>query len=63
MLKRRGWEIRHEWFVTTPGVISALNIAVRAFTNSSDAVIIQTPVYPPFKSVVERNGRTLLKTP
>lgn len=63
MLKRRGWEIRHEWFVTTPGVISALNIAVRAFTNSSDAVIIQTPVYPPFKSVVERNGRTLLKNP
>ncbi|MBQ1967648.1 MAG: hypothetical protein II356_06705, partial [Clostridia bacterium] len=42
--KHFDWEIRKEWIVKTPGVVIALAIAVRAFTEKGDAVIIQPPV-------------------
>ena len=38
--------------VTTPGVVFAISCAIRACTKESDAVIIQTPVYYPFKNMI-----------
>ncbi len=43
--------------VTTPGVVFALASAIKAFTKEGEAVIIQTPVYYPFKNMIEANGR------
>lgn len=34
-------------------------MAVRAFTEAGDGVIIQRPVYPPFTSAIEGNGRVV----
>ncbi|MEG1514660.1 MAG: MalY/PatB family protein [Clostridia bacterium] len=39
------------------GVVPALGIAIRAFTRPGEGVIVQPPVYPPFRASVERNGR------
>lgn len=36
---------------------SGLNLAVRAFTEPGDAVLLLTPLYPPFKNAVESSGR------
>lgn len=58
--RRFSWDIKREWLIKTPGVVFAINTAVRAFTNPGDAVIIQQPVYYPFASAVTRNGRTLV---
>lgn len=55
--KRHDWEFDKEEIIYSPGTVHALNIAVRAFTNPGDGVIIQRPVYPPFTSAIEANGR------
>lgn len=61
--ERYGWEPRREWAVVTPGVVFALAMAVRAFTQLGDRVIVQQPVYYPFKEVVEDNGAVLVNVP
>ena len=63
MRKRYGWELNKEWVSTSPGVVPALDMLVRALTEPGDGVIIQTPVYHPFLSVVSRNGRQLVENP
>ncbi len=50
---------RHE-IILSPGVVFALAQIVRAFTEKNDSVLIQTPVYHPFHSVVVDNGRQLV---
>lgn len=50
---------RHD-LVTTPGVVFGISCAIKAFTNEGDAVIIQTPVYYPFKNMIELNNRKLV---
>ncbi len=51
------WQLKPEWMVSTPGVVFAVSSAVRAFTEPGDAVLIQEPVYYPFRSMIEMNGR------
>ncbi|MCR4955018.1 MAG: pyridoxal phosphate-dependent aminotransferase [Treponema sp.] len=46
--------------VTTPGVVFALASAIKAFTKEGESVIIQTPVYYPFKNMIEANNRRLV---
>lgn len=57
---RHQWHIKPEWMSTSPGIVTALSISVRAFTQKGDKVLIMTPVYPPFYSVVKDNGRELV---
>ena len=57
------FESKAEWIVQTPGVVYALVQAIRAYTNEGDAVMIQTPVYRPFMSVVKSNNRKLVENP
>ncbi len=63
MSKRYGWEVNKEWISTSPGVVPALDMLVRALTQPGDRVIIQTPVYHPFFNVVKRNDRQLVENP
>lgn len=56
------WQIQKEWLITTPGVVFALSVAVRAVTNPSDAVLVLPPVYYPFYRVVENNDRRLVRS-
>ena len=63
MHKRHDWEISKEWIIGSPGVVNAFFLAVKAFSDEGDGIIIQTPVYYPFKTAIERNKRTLVKNP
>lgn len=56
------WEINEEWLVKTPGVVFALSNAILAYTNENDSVIINLPVYYPFKSAIENNNRKLVSS-
>ena len=58
-----GFRPERRWFVTTPGVVFALSAAVRAFTSEGDGVLIQPPVYYPFKNTIEDNGRVVVEAP
>ena len=57
------WQIDPSWICKMPGVVFALANAVRAFTQPGDAILIQTPVYYPFYSVIQKNGRNLVENP
>jgi cystathionine beta-lyase len=61
--RRFGWEPQADWLVKTPGVVFALAMAVRAFTQPGDAVLIQPPVYYPFFEVIRDNDRVLVENP
>lgn len=54
------WEITPEDIVYLPGLVSGLNIACRAVGEVGDAVIVQTPVYPPFLSAPLNQQRQLI---
>ena len=41
-----------------PTVVSAINVAIRAFSNPGDKVIIQQPVYDPFAELIKENRKS-----
>ena len=55
--ERHRWQIQKDWLLQTPGVVFALAMAVKAFTDPGDTVLIQQPVYYPFSEVILDNGR------
>ena len=54
------WKVEEKWLVKTPGVVFALAMAVQAFTQENDAVMIQQPVYYPFSGVIKDNDRRII---
>ena len=61
--KRHHLTLQPEWMTCTPGIVFALSIAVRAFTQEGDAVLIQPPDYNQFNRAILRNKRTLVENP
>ncbi len=61
MKEQYDWELENiRWLVKTPGVVFALGVAVQAYTEPGDGVLIQLPVYYPFSEVIEDNGRRIV---
>lgn len=58
--KRHGWDVKKEWLSFCPGVVPALSMAILAFTQPGDKVIVQSPVYYPFFNVIKNNGRYIV---
>lgn len=58
--EQHSWNIEKEWIIFCPGVVPALNLAIMAYTNPGDKVIVQPPVYFPFFSAVKNNNRKLV---
>jgi len=57
------YEIKKEWIVYTPGVVSAIAYALQAFSDEDDNILIQTPVYPKFEEIIKDNNRRVLNSP
>ena len=64
----RHWlESQHHWqpqpdsIIPLPGVMPGMSMAINAFTQPDEAIIIQPPVYFPFFGVVRDNQRPLLE--
>lgn len=60
MKKHHNWEPQEKWLVKTPGIVFALAMAVKAYTQQGDGVLVQQPVYYPFSEVIEDNGRSVV---
>lgn len=58
--KHKDWTIEGDWLIKTPGVVFALAMAVKAYTEPGDKVLIQQPVYYPFTEVITDNGRQVV---
>jgi cystathionine beta-lyase len=50
------WKIEPRWVVWTPGVVPAFNVAINAYCNTGETVIVQTPNYPPLLAAPAING-------
>jgi cystathionine beta-lyase len=61
--RRHGWAVDRPWLVPCPGVVPAINLALLAWSESGDGVVIQPPVYYPFKESIQQNGRRVVENP
>lgn len=57
---RHGMNVNKHEICFTPGVVPAISYIVQVLTEKGDGVMVQSPVYYPFFSIVEQNGRKLL---
>lgn len=60
MKRHYDWEVDIRWLVKTPGVVFAVAMAIKAFTEKGDGVLIQQPVYYPFREIIEDNERRVI---
>ena len=60
--KHFGYELNKEAIIFSPGVVSSIGIAIQAFTEPGDAVLIHDPVYPPFAEMITANHRQLIRS-
>ena len=58
-----GWEVEREWMRYIPGIVKGIGMVVNVFTQPGDKIIIQPPVYHPFRLVPEHNGREIVMNP
>lgn len=63
MDKRHNFKVEKDWIVNTPGVVTAFFNAVKMFSKEGDGVVIMSPVYYPFYSAIENNGRKVVDCP
>ncbi|MDR2682667.1 MAG: PatB family C-S lyase [Dysgonamonadaceae bacterium] len=57
------WKIEKEWFSYIPGIVKGIALAVMHFTSPGDKVIIQPPVYHPFRLVPTMHNRPIVNNP
>ena len=54
------YKIEEPWVVKTPGVVFALGMAIKAFTEIGDKILIQKPLYYPIENSIVRNNRIVV---
>jgi len=61
MQRRHGWDIQPEWISTTHGLVAAVALALQAYTEKGDGVILFTPVYHAFAKMINNNERRVVE--
>ena len=57
------WEVEPQWLTYIPGVVKGIGMAINVFVKADEKVIIQPPVYHPFRLTPEGNGRQVVLNP
>ena len=58
--KHHGYRFDKDSLVFIEGVVPAISTAIQTFTKEGEAVLINTPVYPPFARSIKLNNRRLI---
>lgn len=61
--KKYGWQVKAEWIVWLPGLVTGLNVTCRAVGEDHDDVMTAVPVYPPFLTAPGHSRRNLITFP
>ncbi|MBR5333246.1 MAG: PatB family C-S lyase [Alistipes sp.] len=61
--QRHGWNVEREWMRYIPGIVKGIGMVINRFTEPGDKIIIQPPVYHPFRRVPELNDREVVLNP
>ncbi|MCH5247295.1 MAG: pyridoxal phosphate-dependent aminotransferase [Muribaculaceae bacterium] len=57
------WKVEEKWLTYIPGIVKGIGMVINVFTEPGDKIIIQPPVYHPFRIVPEENGRQIVYNP
>ncbi|MDY3852754.1 MAG: PatB family C-S lyase [Prevotella sp.] len=57
------WTIKKEWIAYIPGIVKGIGFAINALLKQDEKVIIQPPVYHPFRITTEANGHEVVNNP
>jgi cystathionine beta-lyase len=57
------WKVNTEWMTFIPGIVKGIGLVVNIFSKPGDKVIIQPPVYFPFRLTPQGNGREVVFNP
>jgi cysteine-S-conjugate beta-lyase len=57
---RHNWEIDKDIITYSPGIVTAISIAIQAYTGSEDKIVVQPPVYYPFFEMAKKHKREVL---
>ena len=57
------WKIQKEWINYIPGIVKGLAFCIQSFTKPNDKIIIQPPVYHPFRSITSLHHRKVVNNP
>lgn len=57
------WQLQREWLTYIPGIVKGIGMAVNVFLKEDEKVIIQPPVYHPFRLTPKGNGREVVNNP
>lgn len=60
---KHNWKIRKEWLSYIPGIVKGIGFVLQCFTQPGDKIIIQPPVYHPFRIVPESMHREIVNNP
>ncbi len=60
---KHNWKIQKDWISYIPGIVKGIGFVLQCFTNPGDKVIIQPPVYHPFRIVPESMQREVVYNP
>ena len=63
ILEHHSWKVEREWLTYIPGIVKGIGMAINAFLAPDEKVIIQPPVYHPFRLVPQGNGREVVYNP
>lgn len=58
-----GWKVDEKWLTFIPGIVKGIGMVVNLFVKEDEKVIIQPPVYHPFRLVPQGNDREVVFNP
>ena len=61
--EHHGWKVETEWMTFIPGIVKGIGMVINALLEKDDKVIIQPPVYHPFRLIPQKNGREVVFNP
>lgn len=60
---RHGWRVSRDSIIHVNGVVRGIAFIINYFTRPGDKILIQPPVYHPFRRLIEENGRICVTSP
>ena len=58
-----GWKVDEKWLTFIPGIVKGIGMVINLFVKEGEKVIIQPPVYHPFRLVPQGNNREVVYNP
>ena len=60
--KRNNVKYEKDWIRFSSGAVDAMHQVIYALTKKGDAILICTPLYPPFKATIKTTGRKVVES-